>query len=286
MDMWFEKYRPQTIEEYVCDDRTKSIIKNTLRQQTHLLLHGLAGSGKTTLCKILINEIGNSGDIMTINASEENGVDVIRHKINSFISTMGWSRGVQTGKTKKIVFLDEFDYMTNESQSILRGMMEKHTERVMFIMTCNYIHKVIEPIQSRCFTRKMMTPNIYLVRERCQYILNEEGVSYSLNDLNLLINVCYPDFRKTINLLQNHSVDGEFEPIDTRDYESDRLTILNQFISLCQKIEYNSMYINTHLNHSEVKLFEKLVTQGFLIDKVGEDKITETHLASKEVTYG
>ena len=84
MEMWFEKYRPQTLEDYVCDDRIKSIISNTLKQQTHLLLHGSAGSGKTTLCKILMNEVGHKSDVMSINASSENNVDFVRNKIQSF----------------------------------------------------------------------------------------------------------------------------------------------------------------------------------------------------------
>ena len=269
-DMWFEKYRPQTIEDYVCDDRTKSIINNTLKQQTHLLLHGGAGSGKTTLCKILLNEVGHKSDTMVINASDENSVDVVRHKIMTFVSSMGWSKDVRNGVKKKIVLLDEFDYMSQESQAILRGILEKHTDRVMFLLTCNYINKVISPIQSRCFTRRLKTPPIQLIKDRCEYILQQENVSYDERNLNSLINITYPDFRLVINILQNHCVDNVLEEVDVTEYPSDRVTLLNRMIYLFEKCEYNLDFKFKLTEKEQQELKQLMCDSDFLVTKQKE----------------
>ena len=259
-EMWFEKYRPTTLEDYVCDDRTKLIINNFQRTQTHLLLHGNAGSGKTSLCKIFCNTIGEKHDVLWINASEQNSVSDVRYTIQSFVGKVSWS-----GK-KKIVVLDEFDYMSKDSQAILRGILEKNTKRVLFLLTCNYMDRVIEPIKSRCFTRKLKTPNIYLVKDRCKYILDAEGISYTESDLNLLINVCFPDFRKCINILQNHSIDGELVPVDVDDYESDRLTLLQVVSKYLVRIEYNLNLLH-NLSPKEQTHLQELVTDNeFLVD--------------------
>ena len=258
--MWFEKYRPQTLDEYVCEPQVKRLLKSFLTQQTHMLLHGDAGSGKTTLCNIIVNEIQGDGyDVLRINASDLNNVETVRNSIKRFISTMGWTTN------KKIVFLDEFDYMSNESQAILRGYLEQYTNRVIFLMTCNFINKVIEPIQSRCFTKRVFTPDIQLVKEKCIDILNSETIIYDEQDLNLILNVCYPDFRKTINIIQNHCIDGVLEPIDVREFDCPRLSRLQQFCNLMKMIEYNFDCLYQLTENQKNKLFE-FMEEGFLLD--------------------
>ena len=165
----------------------------------HLLFFGKAGTGKTTLAKLIVNSI--NCDHIIINASDENNVDTVRNKVKSFVSTVGF-------KDLKIVILDEFDYMTPNAQAILRNLMETFSKHCRFILTCNYVEKVIDPIQSRCQTFQIVPPTKKDVAVQISQILGKEGVSFEPRDLVPIIDSAYPDIRKIINTIQGSIVDG------------------------------------------------------------------------------
>ena len=141
--LWVEKYRPSKFIDYVGNEHLKSKVEGYLEtgDVPHLLLYGKAGTGKTTLAKLIVNSL--DCDYMIINASDENNVETVRTKVKNFASSMGF-------KKYKIIILDEFDYMSQNAQAILRNLMETFSQHCRFILTCNYVEKVIEPIQSRC----------------------------------------------------------------------------------------------------------------------------------------
>ena len=149
--LWVEKYRPQKLSEYVGNEHLKEKVSEYLQSGDvpHLLFFGKAGTGKTTLAKLIVSSI--NCDYIIINASDERGIDIIRNKVKGFASTVGF-------KDKKIIILDEFDYMTPDAQAMLRNLMETFSKHCRFILTCNYVEKVIDPIQSRCQTFQIVPP--------------------------------------------------------------------------------------------------------------------------------
>ena len=150
--LFVEKYRPIKLIDYIGNDHLKETIGNFIKngEIPHLLFYGKAGTGKTTLAKLITKSI--SCDVLSINASDESGVDTIRNKVKGFVSTVGF-------KDLKIIILDEFDFMTPNAQAILRNLMETFSKKSRFILTCNYIDKVIEPIRSRCQEFQIIPPN-------------------------------------------------------------------------------------------------------------------------------
>ena len=201
--LWVERYRPQDLSTYVGNEHLKSKVERFLDDGNipHLLLYGRAGGGKTTLAKIIVNN--TECDYLYINASDERNIDLVRDKLKTFASSVGF-------KPMKVVILDEADYLNvNSAQPALRNLMETFSAHCRFILTCNYVEKIIDPIQSRCQTYKIVPPSKKEVAVHAKTILEKENISFDLDDLALVVTAGYPDLRKVINELQRMSIDGK-----------------------------------------------------------------------------
>lgn len=259
--LWVESYRPTRLEDYVGNEHLKTKVQTYIENGDvpHLLLYGKAGTGKTTLAKLIVNSI--NCDFMIINASDENNVDTVRNKVKNFASTIGF-------KDIKIIILDEFDYMSQSAQAILRNLMETFSKHCRFILTCNYVEKVIEPIQSRCQTFQIVPPTKKDVAIQISKILKSEEIRFEPKDLVPIIDAGYPDIRKIINTCQLNSNKGVLH-IDTKNLlENDyKMKILDLLKSSDDK-RNRYMKLRQTLIDSRVTDFSDLFT--LLYDKVDE----------------
>ena len=213
-ELWVEKYRPKTLKEYVVRDGTqRQQIQSWITDKAipHLLFSGAPGVGKTTLAKILFNELNvSSFDILEINASRENSVDTVREKINNFVQIMPFG-------AYKYVLLDEADYMSPNGQAALRGVMEMYHTSARFILTCNYPNRVIPALHSRCQGFHMETIDKNEFTARTAEILIAEQMEPDIETLDTYVKASYPDLRKCINMIQQNCRDGKLMPPQTGD---------------------------------------------------------------------
>jgi replication factor C small subunit len=202
--LWVEQYRPKDIEGYVFrDEAQRDQVKQWIKAGSipHLLFSGAAGIGKTTLAKILINALNiDEYDVLEINASRTNSVDDIRDSVVNFVSTMPFGQF-------KIVLLDEADYLSPNAQAALRGVMEEYSQTARFIMTCNYPHKIIPALHSRCQGFHIEKVDHTEFTARAATVLVTEGVEFDIDTLDSYVKATYPDLRKCLNLLQMNTVD-------------------------------------------------------------------------------
>jgi len=200
--LWIERYRSQTLEQYIGNDAVKNRISDCIAKNDipHFIFSGTAGTGKTTVAKLLVNNL--KCNYIYINASDENGIDVIRDKVKGFASSATFS-------PLKIVILDEADFLTQPAQAALRNLIEEYSINTRFILTCNYIERIIEPLQSRCEIHILKPPSKGdVARHICTNILDVEGIKYEMKDIAQVINTFYPDVRSIIKTLQANVKDG------------------------------------------------------------------------------
>jgi replication factor C small subunit len=201
--LWIERYRSQTLEQYIGNDAIKTRIADCIANNDipHFIFAGSAGTGKTTLAKLIVKNI--QCDYLYINASDENGIDTIRDKVKGFASTASF-------QPIKIVILDEADFLTQPAQAALRNLIEEYSAYTRFILTCNYVERLIEPLQSRCELHMLKPPTKGAVAKHlCLNVLDIENVTYDMKDVAQIINMFYPDVRSILKTLQQFSKNGK-----------------------------------------------------------------------------
>ena len=202
MDLFVEKYRPKNLGDFIGDDTIRTKIQDYLDtgKLQNLLLFGPAGTGKTSLAKLIVDQL--EADHLYINASDERGIDTIRDKIVPFASSIGFN-GL------KVVILDESDYLTAQAQATLRNVIETFSASCRFIFTCNYLDRIISPLQSRCMAFGITPPSKKEVGQHILQICDQEGVEYTKEDLGKIIITHYPDIRKILNTIQGSLKGGK-----------------------------------------------------------------------------
>ena len=200
-----EKYRPTVLQDYVGNEQVKDTIQKYLDQNDiqNFIFYGPAGTGKTTLAKLIVKNL--DCDYLYINASDENGIDTIREKVKGFASAASWN-GI------KVVILDEADFITINGQAALRNVIETFSRSTRFILTCNFIERIIDPIQSRCQVLKIVPPSKLTIAHHLVGVLEKENIKYhSKSQIATIVNKNYPDVRKMLNTIQLSNQDGEIK---------------------------------------------------------------------------
>lgn len=286
--LWVEKYRPQNLEEYIGNTELKAKMQVFIESGDipHLLLVGPAGTGKTTLAKVLAKN--TDCDLLYINASSENSVDIMRNKIQDFCSTTGFA-------TFKLIVLDEADFLTPNAQAALRNLMETFSKYTRFILTANYAERMIDPIQSRCQVFKIVPPKKESVAVRLVQILDTEGVVYTLEDIAMIVNSGYPDIRRVINSAQRQNVKGvltvdKYAMLQNdyklqllehlkNDSKSQAFNNIRQLLADTQVNDYTDLY---RLLFDEIETYAK----GHIVSVIlilGDANATDTFAVDKEI---
>jgi DNA polymerase III delta prime subunit len=254
--LWVEKYRPQTIEDCILNDGLKKTFTEFVNRKEipNLLLCGTAGVGKTTVARALCNEIGC--DYIIINGSDENGVDAVRTKIKNYASSMSLTGG------RKVVILDEADYLTPNAQAILRAGIEEFAQNCSFIFTCNFKNRIIDPLHSRCTvidfkangSKAKMATQFF---KRVEGILKEEGIAYDREVVAAVITKHFPDNRRILNELQRYSAGGTIDKgilASVSDVQLGELTksLASKDFTSCRK------WVTNNLDNDPTRIFRTL----------------------------
>lgn len=279
--MWVEKYRPKEFHEVI--GLPEKVRQLNFKNLTHLLFVGKQGTGKTTVALIIARKIG--ADLLEINAADERGIDAIRTKVKGFAQKASFGR--------KVILLDEADGITSAAQDSLRRIMELAVDDTIFILTANYVNRIIEPIQSRCDTIMFGTPEKSQIVDRLKYICDMEGVKYKIDDLSKIVDIYYPDIRKSINALQNSvknsivditgiKVDVDILEavwilVNEKDYDSLRLLMKTE------SPEYNQVY-----SYLFDKVFDsdlKMPDKKDLLLKIADRMYRNSFVADQEINF-
>jgi replication factor C small subunit len=200
--LWIEKYRPDTLTGYLGNDDFISSLETWISENDfpNLLLYGPPGTGKTTAAKLVAKNI--NCDHIYLNCSDENGIDTIRDKVKQFASGA-------TFKSLKVVILDEADFLTINAQAALRNVIESFSLTTRFIFTCNFVERIIDPLQSRLTVFALNTPEAKTIAKRLKEILDTEQIEYDIKDVVEIVKKTYPDIRRALNLIQGSSIGGK-----------------------------------------------------------------------------
>ena len=264
-----ERYRPTKLEDYVGNENIKQVIAQYLGQNDiqNLIFAGQAGTGKTTLAKLIVSQL--DCDFLYINASDENGIETIRNKVSRFSSQASF-KGI------KVVILDEADFLTVNAQASLRNLIETFSRTTRFIMTCNFIERIIDPLQSRCQVLKITPPSKADVARHLKNILDKEKIKYTIEDLKLIVTQFYPDLRKCLNTVQSSTVNNvitlDKSTLFTAEY-------MNLVLEQLKKTKPNIQIIRQIIADSNTDSFEELFrflyenAEEFMPSKIGRAAI-------------
>ena len=261
-----ERYRPTDLSTYIGNQNLKSSIAKQLSQNDiqNYLFYGQAGGGKTTLAKIIVGTL--DCDYLYINASDERGIETIRDKVSGFSSVMSF-------KPIKVVILDEADFLTIQAQASLRNIIETFSRTTRFILTCNFVERIIDPLQSRCQTFKIIPPTKKEVAVHLASICDKESISYDLPAIGKVVNKFYPDLRKMLNTIQASNINNHLTIDDSLLVSASYLSaILNEL----KKTKPNIKEIRQIIQDSNLDDFEELFR--FLFDNA------EVYLPNREGT--
>jgi replication factor C small subunit len=289
--IWTEKYRPDTLTGYIGNDVVRAKIEQYIQTQDipHLLFYGTAGTGKTTAAKILVKNI--ECDYMFINASDERGIDTVRDKIKGFAATVGF-------KPLKIVVLDEADFLGREAQPALRNLMEAFSATTRFILTANYVERIIDPLISRTQVYKLTPPTKKDVAKKIADILKVENVEYDPKTIVQIVNAYYPDIRKVINTAQLQTRDGKLhvtieeligqdtklKVVDTLSSNlplKDKVNEVRKIVADAQVQDYTELYQTLYQN---VEVFAPTKIPQAVI-AIAEGQFRDGQVPDKEINF-